>query len=359
MTPNSLTAALKEEAARLGFDLAGATPAARPPGIDRFRQWLADGQAGQMDYLAARAEAYEHPRHVLNGAKSILMLATNYRTAEPVSTGPGQGKVSRYAWGTDYHELIRRRLHALADFHRRLVPAARVRGVVDTAPLLERDFAQLAGLGWIGKNTLLLNRQFGSWLFLAALLTTEELDYDEPVGGGHCGSCRACLDACPTGALIEAYRLDARKCISYLTIELRHSISPELREVIGDRLFGCDTCQDVCPWNRSTPISSEEGLRPRSGMNPVELAELFGLDENAFRKRFGHTPLQRTKRQGILRNAAIVSGNRPHPPSLTALLQGLEDPEPLLRAACAWAWERCMDEAAGGASRGKGLGPEA
>ncbi|MHC4181213.1 MAG: epoxyqueuosine reductase [Planctomycetota bacterium] len=207
MTPSSLTAALKQEAARLGFDLAGATPAARPPGIDRLKQWLADGHAGRMGYLADRAEAYEHPRYVLDGVKSVLMLGANYRTAEPVSPKSGQGRVSRYAWGTDYHELIRRRLHCLADFHRRLVPQARVRGVVDTAPLPERQFAQLAGLGWIGKNTLLLNEQFGSWIFLAALLTTEELDYDEPFGRGHCGSCRVCLDACPTGALIEPYRL--------------------------------------------------------------------------------------------------------------------------------------------------------
>ena len=352
MTPSSLAAALKEEAARLGFDLAGATPAASPPGIDRFEQWLAEGHAGRMGYLADRAEAYRHPRHVLDGARSILMLGTNYRTAEPVPAKPGEGNVSRYAWGTDYHELIRRRLHRLADFHQRLVPDARVRGVVDTAPLAERQFAQLAGLGWIGKNTLLLTKQFGSWLFLAALLTTEELAYDEPFGRGHCGSCRACLEACPTGALVEPYRLDARRCISYLTIELRdrgtHAswVPPEFRGAIGDRLFGCDACQEACPWNRSTPTGTEEALGPRPGMNPVALAELFALSEDEFRNQFRHTPLWRSRRRGIVRNAAVVLGNRPHPAALPALVQGLQDPEPLVRAASAWALGRYTDSAA-------------
>ncbi len=343
LTPSSLTAALKEEAARLGFDLAGATPAVSPPGTERFERWLAEGHGGQMSYLADRAEAYGHPRHVLDGARSILMLGANYRTAEPAPAGPAQGKVSRYAWGTDYHELIRRRLHRLADLHRRLVPEAMVRGVVDTAPLPEGRFAQLAGLGWIGKNTLLLSRQFGSWLFLAALLTTEQLDYDQPTGRGHCGSCRACLDACPTGALVDDYRLDARRCISYLTIEFRDGIPPEFREAIGGRLFGCDACQEACPWNRHTPISGEEGFRPCPGMNPVEPAELLALDEGEFRDRFRHTPLWRPGRRGILRNAAIVLGGRPDPAGLRALLQGLEDTESMVRAACAWALGRYAD----------------
>ena len=309
MTPHSLTAALKEEAIRLGFDLAGATPAVTPPGIDRFDRWLADGYAGEMTYLADRAEAYRHPRHVLRGVRSLLMLAANYRSAEPIEAGPGQGNVSRYAWGTDYHGLIRRRLHQLADFHRRLAPHGQVRGVVDTAPLPERRFAELSGLGWIGKNTLLVNERLGSWVFLAALLTSEILLYDEPLKGDRCGTCRACLDACPTGALVAPLRLDARKCISYLTIELRGPVPPELRDTLGDRLFGCDACQEACPFNRHTPTSPEEGFRPIPGMNPVDLAELFTLDESAFRRRFRHTALWRAKRPGILRNAAIVLAN--------------------------------------------------
>ncbi len=318
MTPRSLTAALKAEATRLGFSLSGATAAVTPPRLGQFERWLADGFAGQMQYMADRASAYRHPRHVLEGAKSLLMLAVNYRTDEPVEAASGQGTsgerkgtVSRYAWGADYHDLIRRRLHSLADFHRRLVPGAEVRGVVDTAPLLEREFAALAGLGWIGKNASLINERFGSWLFLAALLTTEELDYDEPLDGDRCGSCRACLDACPSGALCEPYRVDARRCVSYLTIELREEIPVELLGAIGDRLFGCDACQAACPHNERTPRSEEPAFQPADGMNPVDVAGLLAMDESEFRARFRHTPLWRARQQGIARNAAIVLANRP------------------------------------------------
>jgi epoxyqueuosine reductase len=302
----ALTAALKEESQRLGFDLAGATPAVASPDFDRLRQWLADGHAGQMHYVANRLDAYRHPGRVLEGAKSILMLGVNYRSVEPVEPGPGQVSVSRYAWGDDYHQVIRDRLHKLADFHRQLVPASGVRGVVDTAPLLERQFGQLAGLGWIGRNAMLINERFGSWFFLAALLTTEELAYDQPAAS-RCGACRACLDVCPTGALVEPFRMDARKCISYLTIELRDPIPTELHAACGRRLFGCDACQDACPWNRNTPATTDPAFLPGSGMNPVDLAELTALDEDAFRQRFRHTPLWRAKREGILRNACNIT----------------------------------------------------
>jgi len=302
MNPVALAAALKEESLRLGFDLAGATPAAASPDFDRLQRWLADGYAGQMHYIADRLDAYRHPDSILEGVKSILMLAMNYRSVEPADAGPGQARVARYAWGADYHEVARDRLHQLADFHRRLVPTARVRGVVDTAPLLERRFGQLAGLGWIGKNTTLINQRLGSWFFLATLLTTEELDYDEPALSDCCETCRACLDACPTGALVEPGRLDARKCISYLTIELRGDVPKEHRASCGDRLFGCDACQDACPWNRRTPSTLETAFYPGPTMNPVEVSELLALDAAGFRRRFRHTPLWRAKREGILRN---------------------------------------------------------
>ena len=265
MSPDELTARLKSEAQRLGFDLAGATAAVAPPRLGAFQRWLADGFAGEMEYIPCRAEAYEHPRHVLDGARSLLMLATAYRTEEPVEPDAGQGMIARYAWGSDYHDLIRQRLHALADFHRQLTPGASVRGAVDTAPLLEREFAERAGLGWVGKNTLLLNRRLGSWFFLAALLTTETLAFDEPTATGHCGTCRACIDACPTGAIVEPYHLDARRCISYLTIELRGPIPLQQRESIGPRVFGCDICQDVCPFNRRPMPTAEPALQPRPG----------------------------------------------------------------------------------------------
>jgi epoxyqueuosine reductase len=331
-----LTARLKNEAKRLGFDLCGISPAISPPGLERLSQWLAAGYAGEMRYLPDRAEAYRDPNSVLEGARSVVMLGTNYRTEAAGATEPGQGRVSCYAWGTDYHDLIRTSLAKLADWFSEKLPNHKVRGVVDTAPLLEREFAQLAGLGWIGKNTLLLNKQMGSWFFLAALLTDAELNYDQPHELDHCGTCRACLDACPTNAFVDAYVLDARRCISYLTIELRGSIPTDLRAGMGDWVFGCDVCQDVCPWNRRAPESQESDFRPLAKMNPIELAELFDLDEAAFRMRFRHTPLWRAKRRGLLRNAAIVLGNCPHPPALPALIRGLNDDEPLIRGACAW-----------------------
>ena len=341
----TLTRELKQTAQELGFGLAAACPAVTPDGLSRFQSWLEAGYAGEMHYLPSRAAAYEHPRHVLDGCRSLLVLAMPYRTVEPTPAGPGQGRVSRYAWGEDYHDLIRQRLDVLAESLRRQIPQARVRGVVDTAPLLEREFAQLAGLGWIGKNTLLLNKQLGSWFFLAALLTDVELAYDPPHETSHCGTCRACLDACPTQAFVAPYVLDARRCLSYTTIELRGPIPNELREGQADWLLGCDICQEVCPWNyraanRKSPRSGEAGLKPAAAMDPVDLAALFELDDEEFRRRFRHTPLWRPKRRGILRNAAIALGNRPCEAALPALAKGLNDAEPLIRGACAWALGR-------------------
>jgi epoxyqueuosine reductase len=318
-----------------------------PPGAVRLDAWLAAGYAGQMDYLAGRREAYHDPQRVLEGAKSVLMLAMMYRTADPVSPSGGEGRVSRYAWGgADYHDLIRNRLNALGEFLRECEPAARVRGVVDTAPLMEREFAQLAGLGWVGKHTLLINRQQGSWFFLAALLTDIELAYDMPHETDHCGTCRACLDACPTDAFPQPYVLDASRCISYLTIELREAVPAELRVGMGEWVFGCDVCQEVCPWNGRAPLSREADFEPRSGSNPLDLIALLELDDVGFRQRFRRTPLWRPKRRGLLRNAAIALGNRPTPGAIPALCRGLEDCEPLVRGACAWALGRYPQAAA-------------
>jgi epoxyqueuosine reductase len=308
MDPASLTIALKEESLRLGFDLAGATRAVALPDFERLSQWLAEGCAAGMHYLADRLEAYRHPSAVLEGVASILMLATNYRTVEPAMPEDGQARVARYAWGLDYHELIRDRLRQLADFHLRLVPSARVRGVVDTAPLFEKRFAQLAGLGSIGKNTTLINPRFGSWLVLGALLTTEVLDYDQPAAADCCGECRACLDACPTEALVAPGRLDARKCISYLTIESRDEAVGEAVAARGKWIFGCDACQEACPWNRLTPPTDESAFRPGSGMNPVDASRIQALDEPGFRQQFAQSPLRRAGRDAILRNIGRTRG---------------------------------------------------
>jgi epoxyqueuosine reductase len=314
LNTRSLTAALKKKAFELGFDLA--EPAAIVEfDIARLDDWISKGYAGEMRYFAERMEAYRNPNLVLDGVKSVLMLGMNYRTVEPIEPQAGQGRVSRYAWGEDYHTLIRERLNSLADFFRELEPSARCRGIVDTAPFPEKIYAAKAGLGWIGKNTTLISPQFGSWIFLAGLLTTVEL---EPASGAteaspivdRCGDCNRCVEACPTGALFAPYRLDARRCISYLTVEYRGDIPEELRRKMGNRLFGCDACQEACPWNHRTPATAETAFSPREGMNPVDLEAIDNLDEDSFRNRFRGSPIQRVKREGLLRNAGIAKENR-------------------------------------------------
>jgi epoxyqueuosine reductase len=327
-----LSAELKAEACRLGFELAGIVPAVTPDGIHDFLDWLERGYAGQMQYLERREEAYTHPRHILDGARSVVMLGINYNTQAPArrgdgrheeagstceraaeekeSTPAGRARIARYALGSaDYHDVIREKLRKLAEFLRREAPGARARGIVDTAPLLERDFARLAGLGWFGKNTMLINKRLGSWFFLAALLVDIELEYDAPHAGSHCGSCTRCLDACPTNAFVEPYVLDARRCISYLTIEHRGPIAEELHAGVGDWLFGCDICQEVCPWNRRVPVSTDPAFQPQPDLQSVDAAQLVTLTDEEFRRRFGPTALARPGREGLVRNAAIVAAN--------------------------------------------------
>lgn len=335
---DGFTQRLKAEAQRLGFPRAGVCEAGQPPHWDAFQKWLEAGYAGEMRYLPERRAAYRNPESVLAGAQRIVMLAMDYQTDPPVSPPLGSGRVSRYAWGArDYHDLIHKRLKQLREFVQTVHPTALVRGVVDTAPLLEHDFAQLAGLGWIGKHTLLLHPQAGSWFFLAALLTDLPLETDPPFATDHCGTCRACLDACPTDAFPEPYVLDATRCISYLTIELRGAIPRPLRPGLEDWVFGCDICQEVCPWNRRAPVSPEPDFRARSDLRPLELTGLFSLTDDAFRARFRRTPLWRTKRAGLLRNAAVVLGNRRSAAGRAALEQGLADEDATVRAACVWA----------------------
>lgn len=333
---------IKRLAREVGFDLAGIAPAVTPTGYHSFLDWLNQGYAGEMSYLERRKEAYEHPRYVMSSVRSVLMLTLNYQTETPPEVTGTEARVSRYAWGTiDYHKVIRKKLKQLSRLIREQYPDCETRGVVDTAPLLERDFAQLAGLGWIGKNTLLLNKREGSWFFLAGLLLSDELEYDEPQQTSHCGTCTRCLEACPTDAFVEAGTLDARKCISYLTIELRDQPIPEeLRPGMQDWMFGCDVCQDVCPWNRKAPISGEPAFQPVETFTPVDACELLTLDEAAFQERFQSTPMSRARRAGLLRNAAIVLGNRGDESAVPALLGVLNDEEPLIRGAAAWALGR-------------------
>lgn len=334
----SLSSTLKAEAKRIGFDLVGIAPAVSPPGFPDFQEWLKRGFAGEMAWMPGRENAYAHPEHVLPRVRSIIMLGTNYHTGDPPTVASGQARVSRYAWGQrDYHDLLRERLKSLADFIHREKPGCRTRGVVDTAPLLERDFARLAGLGWFGKNTLLINKRAGSWLFLSALLTDIELECDEPHTAAHCGTCTRCLDVCPTDAFPEPYVLDARKCIAYLNIELKGPIPRELRDGMGDWLFGCDLCQDVCPWNRKAPQTNEPAFQPREDLSPADAVALLQLSPLEFDERFRGTPLARPGRAGLLRNAAIVLGNSGRQSAVPALSAALNDNEPLVRGAAAWA----------------------
>ena len=335
---HTLTDRLRAEAQRIGFDLVGVCPAVAPPGLARLDEWLARGYAGEMDYFYNRREAYSHPDFVMPGVRSLVMLSVPYGADSPPAVSAGEGRVARYAWeARDYHDVVHEKLRQLANWCLTEAPGCHTRGVVDTAPLMEHEFAQLAGLGWIGKNTLLLNRSRGSYFLLAALLTDLELRYDQPHAADHCGNCTSCLDACPTNAFPQAYVLDATSCISYLTIENRGPVPHALRTKIGDWLWGCDLCQEVCPWNQHATPHLAAGVAEPASMTTVRLGELFLLSDEDFRTRFRHTPLWRAKRRGVLRNAAIVLGNQRAGDAEPALVHGLSDSEPLVRGACAWA----------------------
>lgn len=340
---------VKETAHSLGFDLVGIAPVTSPPGFPQLTAWLEQGFAGEMNYMPRRKDAYEHPRHVMPTVRSIVMLAINYKTHQSQGsrtsttavdeTRPAShAQIAQYARGSlDYHDLIRGRLKKLADRLHQLRPGCRTRGVVDTAPLLERDFARLAGIGWFGKNTMLINKRAGSLMFLAALLTDIDLEHDAVHETSHCGTCTRCLDVCPTDAFTAPYVLDARRCISYLTIELRGSIPQELRTGIGDWLFGCDLCQDVCPWNRKSPLTTTPELQPREDLTPADALEFLTMNEDQFEARFGQTPLARPGWEGLRRNAAIVLGNSGEPALIPELEKCLSDASPVVRESIEWA----------------------
>lgn len=345
----SLESQIKQQASALGFELVGIAPAVEADGFVHLKHWLEQGFAGEMDYISRHEDARRHPESMLPNVRSVVMVGINYKPGSVRSTQYSvlstqetnlQGRVSIYAGGGDYHDVLRDKLKSLLNWIQEQHPGVRGRAVIDTAPLLERDFARRAGLGWFGKNTMLIDKKLGSYFFIGALLLDLELQADAPFDTSHCGSCTRCLDACPTDAFVAPFQLDARRCISYLTIELRGSIPEDLRPQMGDWIFGCDVCQEVCPWNRKSPPGTEALLQPSTSGTRLDLVALLSLTEDEFRARFRHTPLWRTGRAGLLRNAAIALGNLGDADALPVLERSLSDSSPLVREAAAWAMNR-------------------
>ncbi|HNR29927.1 MAG TPA: tRNA epoxyqueuosine(34) reductase QueG [Candidatus Hydrogenedentes bacterium] len=298
---------MKRAARELGFDACGIARAEAPDPEDRLGAWLERGYHADMAWMARTRAARQDPQLLLPGAKSVIVVARNYHHPRPEQP-PGSGKVAAYAWGRDYHKVLRRPLRALAATVEGFEPGARTYCRIDSGPVLERAWAARAGVGWIGRNSLVLRRDLGSWFFLGVILTTVELAPDRPVEDC-CGSCRACIDACPTRAIVAPGVVDSRLCISYHTIENRGEIPEALHAAFRDWVFGCDICQEVCPWNRFAKTTDEAAFHPRPGVAHPALAELAEQDEDAFNARFAGTPVRRAKHGGMLRNARIALGN--------------------------------------------------
>ena len=341
----ALAQTLKDWGRELGFQQVGIAGVELGEHEAHLERWLAAGHHGEMDYMAAHGSKRSRPAELVPGTLRVISLRMDYlpgdtRMAE-VLASPGKAYLSRSALGRDYHKLIRKRLQQLAERMQATIGPFGYRAFVDSAPVLEKALAQQAGLGWIGKNTLLLNKQAGSWFFLGELFTDLPLPLDAPHEREHCGRCQACLDVCPTAAFVGPRQLDARRCISYLTIELKGAIPEELRPLIGNRVFGCDDCQLVCPWNRFARPTAQGDFQPRHGLDNAELAELFRWNEEEFLARTEGSPLRRAGYERWLRNLAVGLGNAPSSiPVLEALELRREHPSALVREHVEWALAR-------------------
>jgi len=332
-------------ARELGFDSCRITGCAAPGHVSEFRTWLRKGAAGEMSYMERGEEKRCDPQKVLPGARSIVVLALNYwqgGPATPKAFGAATGRIARYAWGDDYHEVISQKLDKIDNFLRRF--GGTQKSYVDTGPILERDHAAEAGIGWHGKSTMLIDTRLGTWFFLGETLTTLELPPD-PQQRDRCGTCERCIQACPTGAITAPHRLDARRCISYLTIELKGSIPVELRPLIGNRIFGCDDCLDACPWNRFAQASRETAFSARPSTTGMLLRDYLKLNDAEFRGLFRNSPIKRIKRRGLLRNVCVALGNVGSLADLSALRRAASDPDELIAEHAAWAIERIQNGA--------------
>ena len=335
---------IRRRAAGLGFEVCRFTGLDAPwPATARLQAFLEAGRQGDMDWMATTADRRAHPRSLWPDARSAVVLGLNYGPeADPLEglALRDRGLISVYAQGEDYHDVIKGRLKQLGGWMASRTGAG-LKVFVDTAPLMEKPLAQQAGLGWQGKHTNLVSRDFGSWLFLGVILTKAILTPDAPETD-HCGQCRACLDACPTAAFPAPYQLDARRCVSYLTIEHRGPVDPELRPGLGNRIYGCDDCLAVCPWNKFAQAGREQRLAARDDLAAPALAELAGLDDAAFRARFARSPVKRTGRDRFLRNVLYAIGNSGDPALVPAARARLEDASPLVRGAAVWALGRLL-----------------
>ena len=340
MSIAAVSKSIKEKALEIGFDLIGISPVDSFPENQFYKVWLAKGFAGEMKYMEKEPDKRENIRNILPEAKSVISCGLNYNTNYPYSvneTKKQKGWISRYAWGGDYHDIMKKKLQILLEFIKANSPQEiEARVYVDTGPVLERVYGKYSGIGWFGKNTCLINQKVGSWIFVGEIITNIELDYDNPAPD-RCGKCTRCIDACPTGALLEPYVLDSRLCISYLTIEFRGMIPVELGGKIGNNIFGCDICQDVCPWNRRAKVTDESSFQPREGLFNPDLAALSKLTEEDFRMVFKGNPIKRAKRKGLLRNIVVAMGNSGLEEFIPYLKESLKDKDPLVRAHSAWA----------------------
>jgi epoxyqueuosine reductase len=328
MAQGLTTKLIKAKAAEIGFDLCGIARAERYPRLERLAEWVDRGFAGDMTYLAASVHERLDPATVLPGARSVICLALVYNTDQPYSntvTSADRAAIARYAWGDDYHEVLRSRLRPFVRWMADAAgPGFEAFSCVDAGPVQERVFAEQAGLGWIGKNTCLINAEVGSWLFLAEIICTLALDPDTQ-GLEQCGSCTRCLDACPTGALVEGGVLDSTRCISYLTIELRSSIPETLRPSLGRHVYGCDICQEVCPYNRPAPVSSDVAWQPRRGLDLPGLVELWRTPDAELRRLTRESAMTRAKLTGLRRNIATAIGNSGDDVAIAALTERSDD----------------------------------